>query len=45
MHRIAQIPGCEVTALSDINPKMLDANKAWLKEHGGLYILRMTGGM
>ena len=34
VHRIAQIPGCEVTALSDINPEMLDANKAWLKEHG-----------
>ena len=34
VHRIAQIPGCEVTALSDINPAMLDANKAWLKEHG-----------
>ena len=34
VHRIAQIPGCEVTALSDINPRQLDANKAWLKEKG-----------
>ena len=28
VHRIAQIPGCEVTALADINPKRIDANKA-----------------
>ena len=34
VHRIAQIPGCVVTGLADINPKMLDSNKAWLKEHG-----------
>ena len=34
VHRIAQIPGCVVTGLADINPKQLDANKAWLKEHG-----------
>ena len=34
VHRIAQIPGCVVTGLADINPKMLDANKKWLKEHG-----------
>ena len=34
VHRIAQIPGCEVTAMSDINPVRLDAAQAWLKEHG-----------
>ena len=34
VHRIAQIPGCVVTGLADINPKQIDANKAWLKEHG-----------
>ena len=28
VHRIAQIPGCEVSALSDINPKRLDAAHA-----------------
>ena len=33
VHRIAQIPGCEVTAMSDINPVRLDAAQAWLKEH------------
>ena len=34
VHRLAQIPGCEVTALSDINPDRLDAAQKWLKEHG-----------
>ena len=34
VQRIAQIPGCEVTALSDINPARLDAAQAWLKAHG-----------
>ncbi|HHU14774.1 MAG: Gfo/Idh/MocA family oxidoreductase [Kiritimatiellae bacterium] len=34
VRRIAQIPGCEITALSDINPKRLDENQAWLKERG-----------
>jgi len=34
VHRIAQIPGCEVTAISDINPERLDAVQKWLKEHG-----------
>ena len=34
VHRIAQIPGCEVTAISDINPVRLDAVRKWLKEHG-----------
>ena len=34
VRRIAQIPGCEMTALSDINPKRLDENQAWLKERG-----------
>ena len=32
--RIAQIPGCEVAAISDINPERLDAAQKWLKEHG-----------
>ena len=32
--RIAQIPGCEVTAISDINRVRLDAVQKWLKEHG-----------
>ena len=34
VHRLAQIPGCEVVALSDINPARLDAAQKWLKEHG-----------
>ncbi len=34
VRRIAQIPGCEITAMSDINPKRLDENQAWLKERG-----------
>ena len=34
VHRIAQIPGCEVTAICDVNPAMLDKNQKWLKEHG-----------
>ncbi|MBR3820890.1 MAG: Gfo/Idh/MocA family oxidoreductase, partial [Kiritimatiellae bacterium] len=32
--RIAQIPGCEVTAISDINPKRLDLVQKWLKDNG-----------
>ena len=32
--RIAQIPGCEVTAISDINPARLDAVQKWMKEKG-----------
>ena len=32
--RIAQIPGCAITAISDINPKRLDVVQKWLKEHG-----------
>ena len=32
--RIAQIPGCEVTAISDINPVRLDAVQKWMKENG-----------
>ena len=32
--RIAQIPGCEVTAISDINPVRLDAIQKWMKENG-----------
>ena len=32
--RIAQIPGCEVTAISDINPARLDAVQKWMKEQG-----------
>lgn len=34
VQRIAQIPGCEVTALADINPERLDVNQAWLKKYG-----------
>ncbi len=34
VHRVAQIPGCEVVALCDINEKNLAANKKWLKDHG-----------
>jgi len=34
VHRIAQIPGCEITAISDINPQRLDEAQAWLKENG-----------
>ena len=34
VHRIAQIPGCEVAAISDINPDRLDAAQQWLKENG-----------
>ena len=34
VHRIAQIPGCVVTAMSDINPVQLDKNQKWLKDNG-----------
>ncbi len=34
VQRIAQIPGCAITAMSDINPKQLDKNQKWLKDHG-----------
>ena len=34
IHRLSQIPGCSVTAISDINPERLDAAQKWLKEHG-----------
>ena len=34
VHRIAQIPGCEVAAISDVNAERLDAVQKWLKEHG-----------
>ncbi len=34
VQRIAQIPGCSVTAISDINPTQLDKNQKWLKDHG-----------
>ena len=34
VQRIVQIPGCELTAMSDINPKMLDRAQNWLTEHG-----------
>ena len=34
MQRLAQIPGCEVTAICDINPERLDINQKWLKENG-----------
>lgn len=36
VQRIAQIPGCELTAMSDINPKMLDRAQNWLTRHGGM---------
>ena len=34
VERIAQIPGCEVTAISDINPERLDLTQAALKKLG-----------
>ena len=34
VQRIAQIPGCAVTAISDINPVRLDLTQKWLKENG-----------
>ena len=34
VQRIAQIPGCEITAISDINPAMLDRAQKWLTDHG-----------
>ena len=33
VQRLAQIPGCEVTAICDINPERLDINQKWLKEN------------
>ena len=33
VHRVAQIPGCEVTALCDTKERNLDANLKWLKDH------------
>ena len=32
--RLAQLPGCELTAISDINPTRLDMAQKWLKEQG-----------
>ncbi|MBR3222193.1 MAG: Gfo/Idh/MocA family oxidoreductase [Kiritimatiellae bacterium] len=34
VQRISQIPGCRVTAISDINAAMLDRAQKWLKENG-----------
>ena len=34
VHRVAQIPGCEVTAICDISAEALDRNLTWLAEHG-----------
>jgi hypothetical protein len=34
VQRIAQIPGCEITAISDINADMLDRTQKWLADHG-----------
>jgi predicted dehydrogenase len=34
VHRLAQIPGCRVTAISDINAGRVDAAQKWLKENG-----------
>ena len=34
VQRLAQIPGCSVTAISDINPERLDKVQKWLKENG-----------
>ena len=34
VQRLAQIPGCAVTAISDINPERLDKAQKWLKENG-----------
>ena len=34
VERIAQIPGCEVTAISDINPERLDLTQAALRKLG-----------
>jgi len=39
VHRIAQIPGCEVTAISDINPVRLDIVQKWMKENLVLVLL------
>ena len=33
VHRVAQIPGCEVVALCDKNPERVEANLKWLKEN------------
>ena len=34
VHRIAQIPGCEVAVISDINAERLDAVQKWLRDNG-----------
>ena len=34
VQRIAQIPGCEIAAISDINPAMLDRAQKWLADNG-----------
>ena len=33
VHRVAQIPGCEVVALCDKNPERVEENLKWLKEN------------
>ena len=33
VHRIAQIPGCEVAALCDRDPARVELNLKWLKDH------------
>ena len=33
VHRVAQIPGCEVVALCDVNDNALKSNLKWLKDH------------
>ena len=33
VHRVAQIPGCEVVALCDKNPARVEENLKWLKDH------------
>ena len=34
VQRLSKIPGCSVTAISDINPERLDAVQKWLKKQG-----------
>ena len=33
VHRVAQIPGCEVAALCDKNPERVEENLTWLADH------------